>query len=170
MRPGLAKSHKIARQNELDAKRARINAENKKRTIPVKQLEAERREEGLSTAISSDNKGFAMLAKMGYKPGESIGRSSSGIVEPIKIQLKTDRGGLGRAAAIKELEEYKAKLYRARAEKKNEDATNSISQFRQRMADKTSGKLLESDLWYFYHFEKRNFTFFNVDFILFVPQ
>lgn len=32
---------------------------------PVKVLEAEKREEGLNTAISSGNKGFAMLQKMG---------------------------------------------------------------------------------------------------------
>lgn len=102
-----------------------------------------------------------MLTKMGYKQGESIGRSSSGIVEPISIQLKTDRGGLGRAAAIKQLEEYKEKLRQARSEKKTEDATNSISLFRQRMAERTSGKLLESDLWYFYHFERRKISFFS---------
>lgn len=137
----------------MDAKRARTNADNKELTKPVKQLEAERREEGLSSAITSNNKGFAMLAKMGYKQGESIGRTSSGIVEPITIQLKTDRGGLGRAVAIKQLEEYREKLHQARAKMKTEDVTNSISQFRQRMAEKTSGKLLESDLWYFYHVE-----------------
>lgn len=147
----------------MDAKRARINTDTKQLAKPMKQLEAERREEGLNTAISSNNKGFEMLTKMGYKPGESLGRSSSGIVEPITIQLKTDRGGLGRAAAIKQLEEYKEKLRQARAEKKTEDTTNSICQFRQRMAEKTGGKLLESDLWYFYmNFERRNFPFFCV--------
>lgn len=147
VRPGLAKSHKIARQNEMDAKKARLNAENKQEKKPVKQLEVERREEGLNSAISSSNKGFAMLAKMGYKQGESIGRSSTGIVEPISIQVKTDRGGLGRAAAIQQLEQYKEKLRKARAENKAEENTNSISQFRQRMAQRTSGKQLESDLW-----------------------
>lgn len=143
----------------MDAKRIRINTDNKKLTKPLKQLEAERREEGLSSAISSNNKGFTMLAKMGYKQGEPIGRSSSGIVEPIPIQLKTDRSGLGRAAAIKQLDEYKEKLRKSRLEKKTEDATNSISLFRQRMAERTSAKLSESDLWYFYHFERRNYSF-----------
>ena len=32
---------------------------------PTKVLEAEKREEGLNTALNSENKGFAMLQKMG---------------------------------------------------------------------------------------------------------
>ena len=36
-----------------------------------------------------------MLAKMGYKAGDSLGKSNSGIVEPIPVEVKIDRGGLG---------------------------------------------------------------------------
>lgn len=90
-----------------------------------------------------------MLAKMGYKQGDSIGRNTSaGIVEPIPIQIKNDRRGLGREAAIKQLEEYREKLRKAKTEFKSENATTSIHQFRQRMAQKTNEKQLEADLWY----------------------
>ncbi len=41
---------------------------------PVKVLEAEKRDAGLSKTISSDNKGFAMLQKMGFKPGMTLGK------------------------------------------------------------------------------------------------
>ena len=34
------------------------------------EIEEEIREEGLSTKLDSSNKGFNMLAKMGYKPGK----------------------------------------------------------------------------------------------------
>ena len=32
--------------------------------------------------------GFALLAKMGYKPGTSLGKAGTGIVEPVAIILK----------------------------------------------------------------------------------
>lgn len=152
VRPGLVKSHKIARRIKLEEKKERMEAEQRHKEKPIKQLEEERREEGLKSAISSDNKGFSMLAKMGYKQGDAIGRSSSGIVEPISIQIKSGRAGLGREAAIKQLQEYKERLRQSKAEQKCETSTSSISQFRQRMAEKTSGKQLEADLWYFLYF------------------
>jgi hypothetical protein len=41
-----------------------------------------------------------MLAKMGYKPGTSIGKNEhnegKALKEPIAIEIKTNRGGLGR--------------------------------------------------------------------------
>lgn len=41
----------------------------------LKVIEDEARKAGLSKPISSDNKGFAMLQKMGYKEGMSLGKS-----------------------------------------------------------------------------------------------
>ena len=38
-------------------------------------MEAEKREEGLSKSLDVTNKGFALLQKMGYKPGDGIGKS-----------------------------------------------------------------------------------------------
>lgn len=147
VRPGLVDSHKIARKIKMEEKKDKLETEQRHKQKPVKQLEAERREEGLSVAISSENKGFAMLAKMGYKQGDSIGRSSTGIVEPIPIQVKSGRGGLGREAAIKQLEQYREKLRKVKSEQKNETSVLSIDQFRQRMAEKNSGKQMEADLW-----------------------
>lgn len=131
---------------KVEAEKERAEAEKKHKQKPVKQLEVERREEGLNVAISSDNKGFSMLAKMGYKQGDSIGRSQSGIVEPISIQIKSDRAGLGRETALKQLQEYREKLRKEKAEQKTEASTSSINQFRQRMAQKTSDRQIEADL------------------------
>ena len=39
-----------------------------------KVLEVEKREEGLQKTIGAENKGFALLSKMGYKPGMGIGK------------------------------------------------------------------------------------------------
>lgn len=149
MRPGLVQDHKIARRLKLEEEKQKQDDEQKVKQKPVKQLEVERREEGLSSAIPSDNKGFAMLAKMGYKQGDAIGRSSSGIVEPISIQVKSNRAGLGREAAIKQLTEYREKLRKAKSEQNSDTSTTSLHQFRQRMAQKNIGKQLEADLRYF---------------------
>ena len=37
------------------------------------EIEEEVRDEGLATKLDSSNKGFNMLAKMGYKPGKDEG-------------------------------------------------------------------------------------------------
>ncbi len=40
-----------------------------------KKIEDEKRQEGLATPLSKDNKGFTLLQKMGYKEGVGIGKS-----------------------------------------------------------------------------------------------
>lgn len=71
-RPGLVSS-KTARKHHLEKKNKESNAKNLVK--PKAQIEHEKREEGLQAAISSSNKGFALLAKMGYKPGMGIGKT-----------------------------------------------------------------------------------------------
>ena len=48
----------------------------KSKTKPLKVLEHEKREEGLNKTISPENKGFALLQRMGYKPGMALGKKS----------------------------------------------------------------------------------------------
>ena len=91
----LAKSHATQREHEMLKKKSDQKEENKTKKNKVN-LEVEKRHEGLQKSIDSSNKGFAMLAKMGYKAGESLGKSNSGRIEPIPIEVKNDRGGLGK--------------------------------------------------------------------------
>lgn len=59
-------------------------------------IEHEQREQGLATALSSDNKGFQLLKKMGYKEGSKLGvNSNHGLTEPIPIKIHSTRSGLG---------------------------------------------------------------------------
>ena len=39
----------------------------------------ERLEEGLSTKIGKDNKGYQLLHKLGFKEGDKVGKQPSGI-------------------------------------------------------------------------------------------
>lgn len=135
------------RENEIEAKKARYDDDQRQKLKPLKHLEAERRDEGLSAAIPSNNKGFAMLAKMGYKQGDAIGRTNQGIVEPIGIQIKSDRGGLGRDAALKQLNERRADIRRKRLLEQSRNKTEvSTEEFRRRMTQKANERQLESDL------------------------
>ncbi|CAH1153570.1 unnamed protein product [Phaedon cochleariae] len=74
-----------------------------KRAKTTRELEKETRERGLSTAIPNENKGFRLLEKMGFKPGESLGKSRSGIKEPIDIVLRQGTSGIGRESHLKEV-------------------------------------------------------------------
>ncbi|GMH38395.1 hypothetical protein BSKO_06279 [Bryopsis sp. KO-2023] len=55
----------------------------------------DRLEDGLSTRIEGNNKGWQLLAKMGYKEGEGLGVKKQGMKDPVEVNLKRGRGGLG---------------------------------------------------------------------------
>lgn len=115
----------------------------------MRRLEREARDEGLQTALPADNKGAAMLARMGYKAGQALGRSSAaGIQEPIAIHVKSDRGGLGREAALKQLNDRRGELRRQKllqmaGQPKVEVSTD---EFRRRMTQRAQERQLEADL------------------------
>lgn len=136
-------SRTTARKIEIDVKKQQDDEQNREAHKSIKVLEKERREEGLNTALSSDSKGFAMLAKLGYKSGDTIGRSTAGISEPIKMEVKLDRGGLGKRSAQEQL----LKELRTKRSAGNETEWTDISKdFRQRIAEKRREKEIRSTL------------------------
>lgn len=58
VRPGLVFKQSVKRQHELEEKHKSANEKMRKLNKPVRVLEAEKREEGLSTALDTQNKGF----------------------------------------------------------------------------------------------------------------
>jgi hypothetical protein len=54
----------------------------------LQEQQEERREEGLQTALSADNKGYQLLQKFGFTEGQGLGRSGTGNKEPIKVQKR----------------------------------------------------------------------------------
>ena len=79
MRPGLVLGHSNKRKIEIEKKRKNKHEINKQTNKPIKVIQEERLKEGLDTALSSSNKGFAMLQKMGYKPGSSLGKQGKNL-------------------------------------------------------------------------------------------
>jgi len=88
IRPGLIHSRTQQREHNIHKSKTVTDEKNKQQNRPHRLLEAERREEGLNEAIGDSNKGFALLQKMGYKPGMAIGKSGDVIVKYISIILE----------------------------------------------------------------------------------
>jgi len=53
----------------------------------------------VDVAISADNKGYGMLAKMGWKDGDGLGKTGQGRAEPVQVEQRMERAGLGSNAA-----------------------------------------------------------------------
>ena len=102
------------------------------------ELEAEavaKREAALAVPLDASNKGFRMLAKLGYQPDTTLGKSQGALKEPVKIEMKANKGGIGfvsetqkrqREETEREAEQFKrAKLdldgYREQMSKQREE-------------------------------------------------
>ncbi len=93
--------------------------------------EEEERNRGLETKLDESNKGFAMLQKMGYKAGDSLGKSGSGgLVNPISVEVKNNRSGLGRDALIKEIREQKEARRRSGGKRRKAEHEMTPEEFR----------------------------------------
>lgn len=88
-------------------RRARLKREASARAHPKSKAElaassAAKRETGLATSLDESNKGFRMMAKLGFKPGAALGREGGeGRTEPVAVEVKEGRGGVGADAERK---------------------------------------------------------------------
>eukprot|EP00897_Mesotaenium_endlicherianum_P009940 jgi/Mesen1/8975/ME000056S08382 len=82
-----------------------------------KQSEDEVLKEGLGTSIPASNIGFKMLAKMGYQAGAPIGRDGQGRIEPVNIDLKRNKAGLGRDEILREQKKRKQEEFEKQMKK-----------------------------------------------------
>ncbi|XP_011155556.1 G patch domain-containing protein 11 [Solenopsis invicta] len=130
--------HSDRREFALMKKRAEMESRIKEQNKSIRIVEAEKREEGLSSAITSANKGFEMLMKMGYKPGQGIGKTQSGMTEPIPVEVKAGREGLG-----KTLKKNSHKRENTNAKLDNIDTRD----FRSRIAQEKMEQLQKIDLY-----------------------
>eukprot|EP00095_Tigriopus_kingsejongensis_P007183 maker-scaffold134_size322110-snap-gene-2.24 protein:Tk07183 transcript:maker-scaffold134_size322110-snap-gene-2.24-mRNA-1 annotation:"coiled-coil domain-containing protein 75-like isoform x1" len=150
VKPGLKRTHPTQRDHNQAKKKSLLKAQAQLAQAERKSradLEADRRSEGLRTRLDTSNKGFAMLQKMGYQSGQSLGKSNSGVIDPIGIQVKSGRGGLGRDAVLREIAEQKATLKRAHLERMARGpAVPSIEEYRAQLSKQRRVNLVEIDL------------------------
>ncbi|EDW81802.1 uncharacterized protein Dwil_GK10821 [Drosophila willistoni] len=113
-RPSLVHSRVNKRRIEVEKTKEDHRKRQREQASMSKNLNNERLQEDLSRPISEDNKGFQLLAKMGYKAGSSLGKQEkNGRIEPIGISIKNDRAGLGREKAIADLAAKRLELRQA---------------------------------------------------------
>uniref|UniRef100_A0A1B6KW23 G patch domain-containing protein 11 n=1 Tax=Graphocephala atropunctata TaxID=36148 RepID=A0A1B6KW23_9HEMI len=141
IRPGLIKGRAQQHDHKMAVKKMKADEKNRIRNPSFKEKESENREDGMSKPLDSNNVGFKMLQKLGFKPGSGLGRSGEGRVEPIPVEVKSDRQGLGRKASLAELAKLQAK-YRAEAKER----MLNIDDYRLRKAEEAAEKKAKFDL------------------------
>ena len=85
-----------------------------------------------------------MLQKMGYNPGKGLGKTEEGRVEPVAVEVKVDRAGLGREAAVKDILKRKMTMLQNRIA--SQSNSTSVAEFRNRKKDEAVQKLVHADL------------------------
>lgn len=93
--------------------------------------ERQRREEDLRTLANTEapipqsNIGFKMLKQMGYTPGSALGKEGSGRAEPVGLEIRRTRAGIGREDPFKE----KMRREEAWTEKKRKNEAALMAEF-----------------------------------------
>lgn len=111
-----------------------------------KKTEESLRQTGLETSISSDNIGFKLLQQMGYKPGKAIGKTGFGSIDPIKVDIKRGKGGLGRDEIVKEVKKRKEEEFFKKMEEKNEKIADLEKGYQNLRRDKWETRKLKREI------------------------
>jgi Domain of unknown function (DUF4187)/G-patch domain len=93
------------------------------------------------SATTSTNKGLAMMAKMGFKPGVALGSKDNpgARTEPIAISMKEDRGGIG-------LDSEKKRKFREEVEKEGKRVKAEEGEYRERLRKEREEVRLEGQI------------------------
>jgi hypothetical protein len=125
-------------------KRKEREAEEKGRHKSKKELEAEAaavREAALAKEISSESKGAKMMAKLGFKQGDALGaaRNPNARREPVELQTKDDRGGIG-------LDTEKKRKFREEVEGEAKRVKAEEGEYRERVAKEREDRRVEGQI------------------------
>lgn len=91
-------SSKVSVSSFSDKKRKALKMQEERRLKREQKLieEDQRTLENLESAIPQSNIGFKLLKQMGYTPGSALGKEGSGRAEPIGIEIRRGRAGIGK--------------------------------------------------------------------------
>ncbi|XP_033000352.1 G patch domain-containing protein 11 isoform X2 [Lacerta agilis] len=121
-------------------------ANERSRQKSIKEQEKEQRDTVLNIALGNENKGFAMLQKMGYKSGQPLGKSGKGIVEPIPLNITTGRSGLGHEEVKKRKAEENLENYRRKMHMRKQAEAQTADLFKLRLKTKQEQLQVKRDL------------------------
>lgn len=130
-------------------RRAREKREAEERSRPKSKAEREeearaKHEADLATSIDESNKGFKMMQKLGFKGGAlgKGGPDSDARTEPIIVEVREDRGGIGRENEKKQ----KFREHAERAEGVEKKVKADEGDYRERVRKEREEKKLESQM------------------------
>lgn len=144
VKPGVSMVRRVKEAMKKEAEQKEKNIRNRQKTY--KEQEKDSREAALQSSISNENKGFALLQKMGYKAGQGLGKQGAGRVDPIPLNIKTDRGGIGMEEVKKRKAEEELEHYRQKVRAKQQNETKSLEDFRSRVRTEREERKIEGDL------------------------
>nr|GMD00230.1 G patch domain-containing protein 11 [Ipomoea batatas] len=90
----------------------------------------------LESAIPQSNIGFKMLKQMGYTPGSTLGKDGSGRAEPVAVEIRRGRAGLGKEDS--RLEKARKELEKLESEKMKEKEL--LVEFEHRQKERWKGR------------------------------
>ncbi|CAF9932628.1 MAG: hypothetical protein GOMPHAMPRED_006624 [Gomphillus americanus] len=122
---------RIRKQHEAESK-------NPKSKAQLATEAAAAQAQSLSTAIPQTSKGFKMLSKFGFIPGDSLGAKNNphARMEPIELDMKIDRGGIG-------MDSEKKRKFKDAVEEETKRAKLGESDFRERVSREREVERLE---------------------------
>ncbi|KAI6223668.1 Coiled-coil domain-containing protein 75 [Aphelenchoides fujianensis] len=150
VKPGVAKSREHQRQLRISANRDAVA-----RPLPRHELEAQRRQEALAKPVDATNKGFNLLAKMGFKPGMAIGKpraegdeaaAEARLHEPIDLKIKLSRTGLGHETMQKEQQQERCEAHMKQMQERAKKSDELAEDFRKRKRDVALSRVLIGDI------------------------
>ncbi|XP_070697276.1 G patch domain-containing protein 11 isoform X2 [Pempheris klunzingeri] len=144
VKPGVSMVRREREAMKKETLQKEVNMKNRQKSY--RQQEKEGREEALQSTISSSNKGFALLQKMGYRAGQGLGKEGAGRVDPIPLNIKTDRGGIGMEEVKKRKAEEELERRQQKVRVKQQNETKSLEDFRSRVRTEREERKTEGDL------------------------
>lgn len=137
----------VGKEKGGTGKKEKVNWKEKRKSKEAKKVmtEAEQRQEGLAAAIPSSNIGFKLLQQMGYQPGNALGKHGQGTIEPVNVDLKFNRTGLGRDRVVQEEKILKTKFKALAQERKRKKVDELQVGFQERRRGTWQSRKLVSD-------------------------
>lgn len=135
----LARAFDEEREQTHLKRKAKEKQDFPKKFLKLQDRMAEERNKGLEQSIPKTNIGHKMLAAMGYKEGQGIGKREEGRIVPVAVTVKAGRAGLGREAQV--VHKQRAHMAKQRAQ-----TQSHLSRFRSRARAEATLRKQEKDI------------------------